>query len=195
MIDLIAKILSYTVYTPRQVCIGVCHIDTDPPGKISGIPNIGMPWMGNGATLSVSCQETERRRCINGGITVGQIDAHLKSRGKNRGISDTPFTEVLPIVNPADAAQLIAHPIGRRQSGPITPNHLHSMPRRPSRRSSSRCHSYRSRRLRPLNELTANCSLSLIRQHSLSNLLTFSPSLHPGKGSGIKNILSPLLTL
>ena len=124
MIDLIAQIVRHPFHGPGKIGIGVGHVDAHPSGKVAEIPDVGMPGMRNGLSLLIVGQETERRSRIDRRVTVGQVYPHLETSGKDRWILCAGFSEMLQVLNPTDAPQLIVDQIGRGQSVLVTADGL-----------------------------------------------------------------------
>ena len=124
MIDLIAQIVRHPFHSPGQIGIGVGHVDAHPPGKVAEIPDVGMPGMRNGLSLLIVGQETECRSRVDRRVTIGQIYPHLETCGKDRWILCAGFSEMLQVLYPTDAPQLIVDQIGRGQSVLVTADGL-----------------------------------------------------------------------
>lgn len=83
-----------------------------------------MPWMRNGIPLFVMGQETEHCRTVHGGITLRDVYTHLETCGEDRGMGDTPFTEVFQVADTADTPELITDQIAYGQSVGIATDNL-----------------------------------------------------------------------
>ena len=70
MVQVVTQIERDTAYAPKQAGIGIRRIQTNPPGELAKIPDIGMPGMRNRLSRLVAGQETELHRSVYTGVII-----------------------------------------------------------------------------------------------------------------------------